>query len=77
MAVGGRQHALDARTDDHDGRRHAAPGRRLVLHRRTLVNQTQPNPARDAFEKARAQGIPHTIKHIAAGLELQRLGAGP
>jgi transglutaminase-like putative cysteine protease/tetratricopeptide (TPR) repeat protein len=37
--------------------------------------RSQPEPARSAFEKARAQGIVHYLEHIAAGLELQRLGA--
>ena len=41
------------------------------------LGQKQPDKARDAFEKARAQGIVHYLEHIAAGLELQRLGARP
>ena len=38
------------------------------------LGQSQPAKAKDAFEKARAKGITHYIEHVAAGLELQRLG---
>jgi lipoprotein NlpI len=41
------------------------------------LNQAQPEQAKDAFEKARSKGITHYIEHIAAGLELQRLGRKP
>ena len=41
------------------------------------LSQAQPAKAKDAFEKARAQGITHYLEHVAAGLELQRLGAKP
>jgi transglutaminase-like putative cysteine protease/lipoprotein NlpI len=34
-----------------------------------------PEAAREAFEKARAQGITSSVEHAAAGLELQRLPA--
>ncbi|HWH83895.1 MAG TPA: DUF3857 domain-containing protein [Burkholderiaceae bacterium] len=37
----------------------------------------QPEKAREAFEKSRAKGIVRYIEHIAAGFELQRLGAKP
>ena len=39
------------------------------------LNAKQPEAARDAFEKARAQGITSNIEHAAAGFELQRLPA--
>ena len=41
------------------------------------IGAKQPEKARDAFEKARAQGITRYIEHAAAGFELQRLGAKP
>jgi len=41
------------------------------------LNQAQPEQAKDAFEKARSKGITNYIEHIAAGLELQRLGRKP
>ena len=37
----------------------------------------QPEKAREAFGKARAQGIARSVEHAAAGFELQRLGAKP
>jgi lipoprotein NlpI len=39
--------------------------------------RSQPDKAREAFEKARAQGITKYIEHGAAGFELQRLGTKP
>jgi transglutaminase-like putative cysteine protease/lipoprotein NlpI len=39
------------------------------------LNAKQPDAARDAFEKARAQGIVRSVEHAAAGFELQRLQA--
>jgi len=40
-------------------------------------SRSQGERARDAFEKAHATGITHYLEYIAAGLELQRLGAKP
>jgi lipoprotein NlpI len=37
--------------------------------------QSRPAKAREAFEKARAQGITRYIEHAAAGFELERLNA--
>jgi lipoprotein NlpI len=39
--------------------------------------QSQPEKAREAFERARAKGITTTIEHVAAGFELQRLAGKP
>jgi len=41
------------------------------------LGQSRIDPAKEAFEKARAQGITHYLEHVAAGLELRRLGARP
>ena len=41
------------------------------------LGQSQPDKARDAFEKARAKGITRYLEHVAAGLELKRLGGKP
>ncbi|MES2991159.1 MAG: DUF3857 domain-containing protein [Pseudomonadota bacterium] len=41
------------------------------------LGTNQPEPARESFGKARAQGITRSPEHAAAGFELQRLGARP
>jgi transglutaminase-like putative cysteine protease/tetratricopeptide (TPR) repeat protein len=41
------------------------------------LGSNQPDKAREAFGKARAQGITRAAEHAAAGFELQRLGARP
>ena len=41
------------------------------------LNQSRPEQAKEAFEKARAKDITMYIEHVAAGFELQRLGAKP
>jgi lipoprotein NlpI len=66
---------LIARKDGDDRELALAEGWFYIGEYRLGTNQ--PDQARDAFGKARAQGITRAPEHVAAGFELQRLGTRP